>query len=194
LGGRINAYHRWMLREADRCGILLNFEAVKKLIPPDTPLPHLEGSELVDWLAKEDFSQAANGYSPLPFHDSLTLWWWPLEVIPLRTRNYTAKGAGVGHKVRCANALLGTGWPFPWSQGLIAHGRMNFGGGRQMIPGQQIHKSVLKELGKEYFSKSLFGVSKQPRPYRPAAKMASGMPTWDEIANGRGAFDHLFVD
>ena len=63
-----------------------------------------------------------------------------------------------------------------------------------MIPGQQIHKSVLKELGKEYFSKGLFGFSKQPRPYRPAAKMASGMPTWDEIANGRGAFDHLFVD
>ncbi|KAK1922358.1 hypothetical protein DB88DRAFT_547313 [Papiliotrema laurentii] len=152
----------------DQCGILLNFEAVKNMIPSGISLP--QGSDrvspLVAWLATEEFPQPANMRSRPPFRDSLTLWWWPLEVIPLRTRNYTPEGVESGNKVR-----------------------INLGGGRQMIPEQRIHMSVLAELGEKYTSKGFLGLSGKQRSYRPAAKVPDGWPTWDHLAGGaRGDF------
>lgn len=187
----MHAYGRWMLREADQCGILLNFEAVKNMIPSGISLP--QGSDrvspLVAWLATEEFPQPANMRSRPPFRDSLTLWWWPLEVIPLRTRNYTPEGVESGNKVRCANDLLDTWVSLPLVAGRIAHDRINLGGGRQMIPEQRIHMSVLAELGEKYTSKGFLGLSGKQRSYRPAAKVPDGWPTWDHLAGGaRGDF------
>lgn len=65
---------------------------------------------------------------------------------------------------------------------------MNRGRGRQIIPGQKIHRSVQKRL---IYNQTLEEGDKN-KYTGPAALPSLGMPSWAEIAMGKGDEDDLW--
>ncbi|KAK1922359.1 hypothetical protein DB88DRAFT_541500 [Papiliotrema laurentii] len=211
-----NIPFRWMLREALSCGILLDplgfallravrlpgragdptdekFTALLKYVTSrefrasqtarDRLEKHNKARELSEGIASEVLSQIVSrlaeydagklGYTSPDagsrVHPSLSAGWWPLEMLPLQTRTYAAHGTQIYDTYR-----------------------QNLGGGRQIIPGQKIHRSVLNRLVFDHsYSARL---AKKDRYFRPAAQVAEGMPSWDSIRLGKASTSDIWAE
>jgi hypothetical protein len=90
-------------------------------------------------------------------------------------------------RARCKSRLEGAyfrSFPMSIPSGVCpAEGSWHFGQGRQMVPGQKIHKSVHNRLVYDQESRRLL-----PRAQRycgPAAVVAEDMPSWALVREGR---------
>jgi hypothetical protein len=66
--------------------------------------------------------------------------------------------------------------------------RMNKGEGRQMIPGQRVHRSVYNRIAHD---QAVLGPT---RYVEPAAQVPDGWPSWTEIAEGAVLDDNQWED
>jgi hypothetical protein len=73
-----------------------------------------------------------------------------------------------------------------------ADNRINNGDGRQIVPGQKCHRSVLRRL--MYEADKTHKVDKATAYKGPAADGAKGWPTWEEVKRGKAMESEIWLD